>query len=48
MGPVVKTFVTNPPYTLAANSTNTLFIDFTTNDGLYHKNAYYQVDLSFN
>ena len=48
MGPVVKTFVTNPPYTLAANSTNTLFIDFTTNDGLYHRNAYYQVDLSFN
>ena len=48
MGPVVKTFITNPPYALAANSTNTLFINFTTNDGRYHKNAYYEVDLSFN
>jgi hypothetical protein len=47
MGPVVKTFITNPPYTLSANSTNTLLIEFTTNDGRYHVGAYYEVELSF-
>ena len=47
MGPVVKTFITNPPYALSANSTNTLFIEFTTNDPWYHVGAYYEVELSF-
>ena len=47
MGPVVKTYTTSPPYTLAANTTHTLVIDFTTADALYHVNAYYEVDLSF-
>jgi len=47
MGPVVKTFITNPPYALSANSTNTLLIEFTTNDPLYHIGAYYEVELSF-
>ena len=47
MGPVVKTFITAPPYRLNANTTHTLFIDFTTNDGQYHQGAYYEVDLSF-
>jgi hypothetical protein len=47
MGPVVKTYTTAPPYVLAANTTHTLVIDFTTADALYHVNAYYEVDLSF-
>ena len=47
MGPVVKTYTTSPPYTLAANTTHTLVIDFTTADANYHVNAYYEVDLSF-
>jgi hypothetical protein len=47
MGPVVKTFITNPPYALNANSTNTLLIEFTTNDPWYHIGAYYEVELSF-
>ena len=47
MGPVVKTFTVASPYTLAANSTHTLAINFTTADALYHVNAYYEVNLSF-
>lgn len=47
MGPVVKTFVTPPPYRLNANTSYTFFINFTTNDALYHNGAYYEVDLSF-
>ena len=47
MGPVVKTFVTPPPYRLNANTSYTFFIDFTTNDSAYHNGAYYEVDLSF-
>lgn len=47
MGPVTKNYFINPPYRLFANSTNTLFIDFTTNDRLFHVGAYYQVDLGF-
>lgn len=47
MGPVVKTFITPPPYRLNANTSYTFFIDFTTNDELYHVGAFYEVDLSF-
>jgi hypothetical protein len=47
MGPVVKTFITSPPYRLNANTQYTLFIDFTTNDAMYHVGAFYEVDLSF-
>jgi len=47
MGPVVKTFVTPPPYRLNANTSYTFFINFTTNDALFHNGAYYEVDLSF-
>jgi len=47
MGPVVKTFVTPPPYRLNANTSYTFFINFTTNDELFHNGAYYEVDLSF-
>lgn len=47
MGPVVKQFIVAQPYLLAANSVHTLAIDFTTNDALYHVNAYYEINLSF-
>lgn len=47
MLPVVKTFVTSPPYRLNANTQYTFFIDFTTADALFHVGAYYEVDLSF-
>jgi hypothetical protein len=47
MGDVVKTFITPPPYRLNANTQYTLFIDFTTNDAMYHVDAWYAVDLSF-
>ena len=47
MGPVVKNYDTSPPYFLAANSTHTLVIDFSTNDSQFHVGAYYEVDLSF-
>jgi hypothetical protein len=47
MGPVVETFVVPSPYFMAAGTTHTLFIDFTTNDGLYHAGAYYEINLSF-
>lgn len=46
-GPVVKNFIVPPPYVLEANSVHTLFINFTTNDGLFHVGCYYQVDLDF-
>ena len=47
MGAVVKTFITSPPYRLNANTQYTLFINFTTNDAMYHVGAFYEVDLSF-
>lgn len=45
--PVSKTFNTAPPYFLAAGSTHTLLIDFTTGDELYHVGCFYEVQLSF-
>jgi hypothetical protein len=47
MGPVVQTFTQAPPYLLLANSVHTLFIDFTTNDPLFHLGSFYEVDLTF-
>lgn len=47
MGAVVQNFTTPPPYFLAANTSHTLFINFTTNDGLYHVGSFYEIDLSF-
>ena len=47
MGPVVQTFTQAPPYLLLANSVHTLFIDFTTNDELFHVGSFYEVDLTF-
>ena len=46
MGPIVETVLVPGPYLLLANTTYTFFIDFTTNDGLFHVGAYYEVDLS--
>ena len=42
MGPAVATYHVAPPYALAANSVNTLIINFTTFDELYHLGAYYE------
>jgi hypothetical protein len=47
MGPVVKEYNVPSPYFLAANTVHTLFIDFTTDDPLWHKDAFYEVNLSF-
>jgi len=47
MLPVVKTFTQAPPYRLNASTQYTFFINFTTNDALYHVDAFYEVDLSF-
>jgi hypothetical protein len=47
MGPVVQTFATPPPYLLLAGTVHTFFIDFTTNDGLYHLGSFYEIDLTF-
>ena len=47
MGPVVQTYQTPPPYLLLAGTTHTLFINFTTADGLYHVGSFYQVNLTF-
>jgi len=47
MGPVVQTYQTPPPYLLLAGSVHTLFIDFTTNDGLFHVGSFYEVNLTF-
>lgn len=45
--PVSKTFNTAPPYFLAAGSTHTLLIDFTTGDEYFHVGCFYEVKLSF-
>jgi hypothetical protein len=47
MGPVVQTYIVPPPYLLLAGTVHTLFINFTTNDGLYHVGSFYEVDLTF-
>jgi hypothetical protein len=47
MGPVVKTYNVPSPYFLNANTTHTLFIEFTTSDSQYHVGAYYEINLSF-
>ena len=47
MGPVTKTYNVASPYFLGANTTHTLFVDFTTSDSLFHVGAYYEINLSF-
>ena len=47
MGPINTSYIIQPPYRLEANRTHSFVIDFTTGDELYHVDAYYEVDLSF-
>ena len=47
-GPVIKKYLTPGPYKLLKFSKHKLEVKFTTNDNLFHKNCYYQVNLSFN
>jgi hypothetical protein len=42
MGAAIVTYHVAPPYALAANSVNTLIINFTTDDEFYHVGAYYE------
>lgn len=46
-GAIAQTFITPPPYLLAAGTTHTLLIDFTTGDPLFHVGCFYDVNLSF-
>jgi hypothetical protein len=46
-GPITKNYIIPPPYVLEANSSHTLYINFTTNDEFYHVGCYYQIDLDF-
>jgi uncharacterized protein (TIGR02145 family) len=46
-GPIVQTIFVPGPYFLAANTVNTLVLDFTTADAAYHSNSYYEANLSF-
>jgi hypothetical protein len=47
MGPIVQNIIVPGPYRLNKNENYTFFIDFTTNDQLYHVGCYYQINLSF-
>ena len=47
-GPVVTSTIVPPPYFLAANTTHTFRLDFTTNDNLFNGNEmFYLCDLVF-
>ena len=46
-GDVVKTYHVTPPYSLIKNTDHELFVNFTTNDGLYHEDCFYEITLSF-
>jgi hypothetical protein len=46
MGAAIVTYHVAPPYALDADSVNTLEINFTTNDPLYHVGAYYEADFN--
>jgi hypothetical protein len=46
-GPIIQQIFEQPPYFLQKNTTYVFFIDFTTNDGLFHIGCFYQIDLSF-
>jgi hypothetical protein len=45
--PVIQTTLVAPPYTLQPNTTNTFTLSFTTQDNLYHVNAFYLLNLTF-
>lgn len=46
-GPVLKTYHVTGPYKLLKGTKHRLEVNFTTNDNLFHKSCYYQVNLSF-
>ena len=48
MGPAIQTYFINPPYTLVKNKQYKLRINFTSGDGLYHVNSYYQANYTLN
>lgn len=47
MGLPLSTVYFQPPYTLSAGTVNEFKITFTTGDGAFHKDAYYQINLGF-
>lgn len=47
MGAIIANYLVSPPYSLNANSQYRFVVDFTTDDRLYHKDAYYEVFLRF-
>jgi len=47
MGPVIQNIIVPGPYFLSAGTTHTLFIDFTTDDPLFHLGSYYEICLNF-
>lgn len=47
MGLPISTTYFEPPYLLSAVTVNEFKITFTTGDGLYHKDAYYKINLGF-
>lgn len=47
MVPVIETYIVPSPYLLSANTTHLFTIEFTTGDSAFHKDAYYQINLSF-
>jgi len=47
-GPVVKKYLIEQPYKLLQRTNHKLDVFFTTNDPLFHKNCFYQVNLNFN
>jgi hypothetical protein len=44
MGPAIQTYFINPPYTLVKNKQYKLRINFTSGDGLFHVNSFYQAN----
>jgi hypothetical protein len=48
MGPAVQTYYIYPPYALRKGQEYMLSIYFSSGDRLFHKDAYYQADFSFN
>jgi hypothetical protein len=45
--PVIQSTLVSPPYVLPPNTTNTFTLSFTTRDNLFHVNAFYLLNLTF-
>jgi len=48
MGPAIQTYFINPPYVLVKNKQYKLRINFSSGDGFYHVNSYYQANYTLN